>query len=218
MPPSSGRLAVVIDQPRAPFAADRRIVATRDQARVLDRDHRLVIVAVERPGLDLALGAFAAVQQLVERMQPVIAPRADVAQRRFQLCGVRASWRASAWTQLEQSRASIHRITARSPCRPHATSQPAASTRGALGRAVDQDRIGVVDVHEDAPRRKPARAPQASRPSPSIGMWPMRRPVFVAGAGADHLVVANSVPSNRITSARASRSRIAGVTAAAPGT
>ena len=44
------------------------------------RYHRLVVVAVERPGLDLALGAFAAVQQRVERVQAVIAPRADGAQ------------------------------------------------------------------------------------------------------------------------------------------
>ena len=78
-------LAVVIDEAAAPFAARRLILAARDQARVLDRDHGLIIVAVERPGLDLALAAFAAVQQLVERMQPVIAPRADVAQRGFQL-------------------------------------------------------------------------------------------------------------------------------------
>src|SRR6185312_13834872 len=80
-------LAVMIDQPRTPFAADRAVVTARNQARVLDRDHRLIIVAVERPGLDLALGALPAVQQFVERMQAVIAARADVAQRSFQFVG-----------------------------------------------------------------------------------------------------------------------------------
>ena len=91
MPPSPSSLAVVIDQARAPFAPQRRIVAARDQARILDRDHRLIVVAVERPGLHLALGALAAVQQAVERMQAVIAPRADVAQRRFQFVGRQAA-------------------------------------------------------------------------------------------------------------------------------
>jgi hypothetical protein len=72
-------LAVVVDQARAPLAPHRGVLAARDQACVLDRDHRLVVVAVERPGLHLALAALTAVQQLVERVQPVIAPRPDVA-------------------------------------------------------------------------------------------------------------------------------------------
>ena len=72
-------LAVVVDEARPPFAPHRGVLAARDQARVLDRDHRLVVVTVERPGLDLALTASAAVQQLVEGVQPVIAPRPDVA-------------------------------------------------------------------------------------------------------------------------------------------
>ena len=77
--------AVMVDEAAAPFPAQRRIVAARDQARILDRDHRLVIVAIERPGLDLALGALAAVQQAVERVQTVIALRPDVAQLRLEL-------------------------------------------------------------------------------------------------------------------------------------
>ena len=65
--------------------------------------------------------------------------------------------------------------------------------------------------------RKPSSA--ASEPSsPSIGMWPMRRPVFLPVPVAIISSSVNSVPSNKTTSARASRSRIAGVTAAAPGT
>src|SRR3954469_16764242 len=76
-------LAVMIVQARAPFAAYRAVLAARDQAGVLDRDHRLIIVAIERPGLHLAPGALAAVQQGVERMQAMITPGADVAQSGF---------------------------------------------------------------------------------------------------------------------------------------
>src|SRR5262245_11929054 len=76
--------AVMVDEAAAPFPPQRRIVAARDQAGIFDRDHRLVIVAVERPGLNLALGALAAVQQTVERMQTVVAPRPDVAQLRLE--------------------------------------------------------------------------------------------------------------------------------------
>src|SRR5262249_60317820 len=70
-------LAVVVDEAAAPFPGQRGVLAARDQARVLHRDHRLVVETVERPGLDLALAALAAVQQRVERVQAVIAPRAD---------------------------------------------------------------------------------------------------------------------------------------------
>src|SRR5262249_52490337 len=61
-------LAVVVDQPAAPFPPQRRVLAARDQARVLHRDHRLVIVAIERPGLHLAFAALDAMQQRVARV------------------------------------------------------------------------------------------------------------------------------------------------------
>src|SRR5262249_61547344 len=64
---------------------DVPIKAARDQARVLHRDHGLVVVAVERPGLDLALGAFPAVEEMMERVHAVVAPRPDVTQLGFQL-------------------------------------------------------------------------------------------------------------------------------------
>src|ERR1700739_1639656 len=80
-------LAIVIDETAAPFPPRRGILAARDQARVLERDHRLVIIAIKRPGLHLALAALAAVQKRMKRMQPVITPRADVAQRRLELFG-----------------------------------------------------------------------------------------------------------------------------------
>ena len=53
---------VVVDKPAPPFAPQRRILAARDQARVLRRDHGLIIIAVEGPGLDLPFAAFASMQ------------------------------------------------------------------------------------------------------------------------------------------------------------
>src|SRR5262245_23202824 len=68
-----------------PFHADGAIAEARDHDRVLQRDRALIVVAVQRPGLHLALVELAAVQQPVEWMQAVIARRADLAQRRFQI-------------------------------------------------------------------------------------------------------------------------------------
>src|SRR5437763_8565329 len=116
-------LAIVIMQAASPLAPDRAIVAPRDQARILDRDHRLIIVAVERPGLHLALGALAAVQQPMKWMQAVIALRADVAQLGFQLV----------------RRQQLHKMIS-SPS--VATSHPAASTW--LRSREPSIRIGLV--------------------------------------------------------------------------
>src|SRR5262249_9595338 len=74
----------MVDQTPPPFPAQGGLVAARNEARVLQRDHRLVVVSVERPSLDLALCALTAVQQHMERVQAVIAPRADVAQLRLE--------------------------------------------------------------------------------------------------------------------------------------
>ncbi len=76
-------IAVVIDQPASPIASQVRIAATRDQVGVLDGDHRLIVVAVERPGLDLTLGAPTAMQKMMERMQAVVAAAPDVPQSRL---------------------------------------------------------------------------------------------------------------------------------------
>jgi hypothetical protein len=77
----------VIDEAAAPLPPDILVSAARDQARILHRDHRLVVIAVEGPGLDLALGALAAMEQVVERMQAMISPRADIAQSGLELIG-----------------------------------------------------------------------------------------------------------------------------------
>src|SRR5580700_2184051 len=191
-------LAVVIDEAAAPFAPRRLILAAGDQARVLDRDHRLIIVAVERPGLDLALGAFAAVQELVERMQPVIPPRADVAERGFKLL----------------RRHQLHNATSMPSS---AISQPAATTRPCSGEP--SIRIGLVLLMCTKMRRARKPLSASSEPSgPSSGIWPMRRPVFVPVPVAIISSSRNSVPSKKMTSARARRCITAGVIAAAPGT
>src|SRR5271169_694508 len=133
--------AVVIDKTAAPLAAGRRIFAARDQVRILYRDHRLIVVPVQRPRLNLAFAARAAVQEPVERMQPMIAPRADVAQASFQLF----------WAERIQSTISIP---------SSATSNPAAAT---LRRSAEPSiRIGLVLLMW-VKMRRPGRLPSAAR-------------------------------------------------------
>ena len=164
------RGAVVIDQAAAPFAADFAVGAARDQARILHRDHRLVVIAVERPGLDLALGAFAAMQQMMERMQAMIAPRADVAQLRFEFVG------------REQCGHSSILIPS------SATSKPAASTARRSRGILDQDRIGIVDVNQNAAAGEPCERRQCTIGTSDRHM-PHAPPGLRPGAGRDHLVV-----------------------------
>src|SRR5271169_2330664 len=133
--------AVVIDKAAPPLASRRRIFAARDQARVLYRDHRLIIVPVQRPRLNLAFAAGAAVQEPVERMQPMIASCADVAQASFQLFRV----------ECIQSTISIP---------SSATSNPAAST---MRRSAEPSiRIGLVLLMW-VKMRRPGRLPSAAR-------------------------------------------------------
>src|SRR5262249_41115521 len=116
-------LTVVIDQARAPFAPQRRIIAARNEARIFQRNRGLIVVAVERPGLHLAPGAFAAMQQAMERVQAMIALGPDVAQRCFELVG---SHEPHSTISIPSS----------------ATAQPAASTRRRSGES--STRIGLV--------------------------------------------------------------------------
>src|SRR5262249_11091872 len=80
-------IAVMILDAVAPFHACRAVAEARDHDRVLDRNRALVKVAVQRPGLHLALAELAAVQKLMERMQVVISRRADMAQRGLEFLG-----------------------------------------------------------------------------------------------------------------------------------
>src|SRR6266404_2977533 len=110
-------------QAPAPLAADIGVVAARDQARILHRDPGLIVIAVERPGLDLAPGALAAVQQVMKGMQAMIALRPDGAQPGFEL------------VRREQVHGTILSPSA-------AISQPAASTLRRSGERAT--RIGLV--------------------------------------------------------------------------
>src|SRR4051795_6301354 len=69
--------AVMVDDALAPGAAQRRILDAGEDRGVLHRDSRLVIVSVQRPGLDLRLGAAPVIQEGVERMLVVVARGAD---------------------------------------------------------------------------------------------------------------------------------------------
>src|SRR3974377_1727241 len=75
----------MIDQTAAPLAADFWIRAAGNQARIFHRDHRLIVIPVQRPGLNLALGALSGVKEFGERVQAMIARRADLAQPGFEL-------------------------------------------------------------------------------------------------------------------------------------
>ena len=75
--------AVVVLDALAPFATQIGIVHAGQDGGVLDRDHRLVIVAVQCPGLHFAARAFPAMQPAVERVQVVVALGADRAQGRL---------------------------------------------------------------------------------------------------------------------------------------
>ena len=187
MPPSSGRVAVMVDQAAAPFAADVAVEAARDQARVLHRDHRLIVVAVERPGLDLALGAFAAMQQMMERMQAMIAPRADVAQSRFEFIGRQQC------------------VIARSSIPSSATSKPAASTVRRCGEP--SIRIGLVLLMwiKDSPPREARQRRRASRPGRRPACGPCGARSWSPAPAEIISSSVNSVPSNSTTSAPRSR-------------
>jgi hypothetical protein len=77
-------VTIMILEPLAPFAPQRRILAPPYQRAVLQGDHRLIVISIERPRLNLTLAAFAGVQHPVKRMVDVIAFDADFAQPGFE--------------------------------------------------------------------------------------------------------------------------------------
>ena len=111
MPPSSPAVAVVVEHAVHPFAPQLAVVHAAHQGGVLARHAGLVAVAVERPGLHLALVELAAVQQAMERVLVVVALGADLADGRLQL-----------------GRVVIRRAHRRISMPSKATSQPARST------------------------------------------------------------------------------------------
>ena len=69
----------MVDDPLAPFAPELARLQPRQDVRVLYRDLRLVVIAVERPGLHLRPGEMPRLEALLERVQVVVARRADLA-------------------------------------------------------------------------------------------------------------------------------------------
>ena len=75
----------MVDDAPPPFPAQRRRRQTGDQIGVLRRNAGLIIIAVERPGLDLAAIELAVAHQVMKRMAMVIALLADLPQRALEL-------------------------------------------------------------------------------------------------------------------------------------
>ena len=123
---------MIVDAPD-PGAPERRVLGLGHDDRVLDRNARLVVVAVQRPGREIVARQLPRVHQLVERVLIVVAARPFLAQARDEVVG------------RQQRRASLI--------------DPAPARRGDLdARVVDraplravlvQDRVGVVDVDVD---------------------------------------------------------------------
>src|SRR5262249_33763722 len=78
---------VMVHDAMDPIAAKLAVVTTAHQRRVLPRHRRLIAVAVESPGLYLALVQLAAMQQLMKRMLVVVTLGADGAQLLLQFFG-----------------------------------------------------------------------------------------------------------------------------------
>src|SRR5207245_162323 len=66
-------LGVVVLDAMDPHPPERRILGLRQDDRVLDRDPRLIVVAVEYPLLELSLGQLAVVHEHMIAMMVVVA-------------------------------------------------------------------------------------------------------------------------------------------------
>ena len=80
-------VAIVVDDALAPRAPKRRIFAAREDDGILDGNNALVVIAVERPGLKLAVGQLAFVHHQMERMPVMVSLGADCLQPAFKLSG-----------------------------------------------------------------------------------------------------------------------------------
>ena len=85
IPPLRVLVSVMIDNAFPPARAETPDRRARKNDRVFDRNDRLVVIAVQRPGLQLPAAEFAFVHQQMKGMLVVIALFADLAQRRTQL-------------------------------------------------------------------------------------------------------------------------------------
>ena len=153
MPPSWSPSAVMVEQPHQPLAAERRDPRSATmQRRVLHRDAALVVVAVQRPGLDLPLVELAGVQQPMERVHGCGSARRRSRRSAASSCvGALQRGVAGGGHRLE-----LHAVMGHFPAGP--------LELGALGAVGEKRRVGVVDVDEDAPARRATPAQPGDRP------------------------------------------------------
>ena len=158
--------AVVIDDALRPLAAQVRIDDPGHQRRVLDGDPALVVVAVERPRLDLPADERPVAHQGVERVLVVIALGPDPSQPRFQLlAGLRAPPRTR--SRCPEGCPPRGRLRFGSPLVRHSPvrSLPAGAERYHTLRA---DFVREEPLRADTGRPKGASLP----PSRDISRWP----------------------------------------------
>jgi hypothetical protein len=75
----------MVENALAPDAAKCGIITLGEQERVFDRDATLVVVAIERPGLQLATGELAFVHAQMKRMTMMVACLTNRAQTVLQI-------------------------------------------------------------------------------------------------------------------------------------
>ena len=207
-----GAVAVVIEDALAPGEAEGGIFGAREDCGVFNGDAALVVVAVERPGLELAAGEFAFVHQEMEGMFVVVALFADGVEagdevgfgegRELELWWwvhqnpaplatrpILRTWGAAVLSQytiapmrLKRSQFELHAIVG--------DFEAGIDDLAMFGTAFVEDGIGVVDVEQDAAAAGVAR--EEFKQSVFAGereMSHLARFLFAA-AGLDEFVVA----------------------------
>ena len=132
----AGGVTIVIDHALAPGAAEDRVRTARQDDRIFDRDDALIVIAVQRPGLQLSAAELAFVHQQMKRMLVMIALLAHGLELRAQLFELKAGARLATRRRLLQIE--LPSILRDFPARaPHLA---------IFGTRLVQHGIGVVDV------------------------------------------------------------------------
>ncbi len=219
MPPSSLHAAeleaVVVEDALHPAAPHLAVGAVGQHRRVLDRNRDLVVEAVRHPAANLLGRGAPAVEHHVERVVDVVRA-ATLAQLGFELGA--APGRAPGRCGGGHVHACLGVITSECPCGPRRPRCACALQQRALGRVFVEDRVGVVDVDEQPPRRAGSLSSHSIMPpGPDCGRWPMSRAVFLTGPGAIISSSVQKVPSTSTASAPHIASNSAGVISPRPG-
>src|SRR3569833_849901 len=213
----AAHVAVMIFDSVAPFLADGPVPETRDHDRVLDRYRALIKVAVQRPRLDLSLVQLAAVQQPMERMQVVVAHRADMAQRRFQFLGVsqrRAVAARKGGHSIMGKYFRGHRFQSVISVPSAAICHPARSAISRSSESCSSAGLEMLICKKIfRAMSRPARVAIAPA-SPDIAICPMPWPVLLPSPAAISSSSRHTVPSKKTSGAPASRAFTSSVTAA----